>query len=56
MDILETAEDKRKRKRQIKVAMKALKKRVPFDLIADLRLSEVQLLPKGKDIDAEDAT
>ncbi len=57
MGVLETAEDKGKRKTQIQVAMKALAKGVPFDLIADLtdlRLSEVQLLSEGKDIDAED--
>ncbi len=59
MGVLETAEDKGKRKTQIQVAMKALAKGVPFDLIADLtdlRLSEVQLLSEGKDIDAEDVT
>lgn len=59
MGVLEIAEDKGDRKRQIKVAKKALAKGVPFDLIADLtdlRLSEVQLLSEGKDIDAEDVT
>ena len=57
MGVLETAEDKGDRKRQIKVAMKALANGLPFDFIADLTdllLSEVQLLSEGKDIDAED--
>ena len=57
MGVLETAEDKGKRKDQIEVAKIGLAKNLPFDLIIDLsRLlpSEVQLLSEGKDIDVED--
>ena len=57
MGVLETAEDKGDRKRQIKVALTALAKGLPFDFIVeltDLLLSEVQLLAEGRDIDAED--
>ena len=57
MGVLETAEDKGDRKRQIKVAITCLGKGFPFDLIVEvsgLFLSEVQLLSEGKDMDMED--
>ena len=57
MGVLETAEDKGDRKRQIKVAITCLEKGFPLDLIVEisgLSLSEVQLLAEGKDIDSDD--
>ena len=55
MAVLETAEDKGRRKDQIEVAKIGLAKNLPFDLIVELsRLlpSEIQLLAEGKDIDS----
>ena len=57
MGVLETAEDKGDRKRQIKVALTCLGDNLPFDLVvkySGLLLSEVQLLAEGKEIDADD--
>ena len=57
MAVLETAEEKGSRKRQVQIAMLCLKDGFSHDLIVkltDLLLSEVQLLAEGKDIDAED--
>ena len=55
LGVLETAEDKGRRKEQIEVAKIGLAKNLPFDLIVELsRLlpSEIQLLAEGKDIDS----
>ena len=57
MGVLETAEDKGKRKNQIEVAKTCLADNLPFDLVvkySKLSLHEVQLLAEGKDIDADD--
>lgn len=59
MGVLETAEDKGKRKTQIQVALDCLEDKLPFDLVvrySRLLPFEVQLLSEGKDIDAEDVT
>ena len=56
MAVLETAEDKGKRKNQIQVALDCLAEGFPYDVIVKisrLLLSEVQLLAEGKDIDAD---
>ena len=55
MAVLETAEDKGKRKTQIQFALDCLAEELPFDTVVRLsRLlpTEVQLLAEGKDIDA----